>query len=135
MPKKIKKARAGRPTKYKKEFCALVIELGKEGVSRAGWAAQIDIAIATLYNWEEQQPEFLVATTRARDLSLAWWNKQGRKGIWSREFNAPAYRLQVMNRFSKDWRDKQEHEHSGKEGGAPIAMAITRTVVDPNADS
>jgi len=99
---------AGRPTKYKKEFCALVIRLGKEGVSRAGWAAQLDIAIATLYNWEENQPEFLEATTRARDLSLAWWNEQGRKGIWSRDFNAPAYRLQVMNRFSKDWRDRQE---------------------------
>lgn len=112
----------GRPTDYSASACDTVIHLGAEGASRAEWAAELDIAIQTLANWETAHPEFLAATTRARNLAQAWWEKQGRKGIWSRDFNAAAYRLQVMNRFPDDWRDKQSHEHSGPAGG-PIEMA------------
>lgn len=107
----------GRPTDYRAEACETVLALGREGASRAEWCAELDISFNTLYNWEEQYPEFLRATTRARQLAQAWWEKQGRRGIWSREFNASAYRLQVMNRFPDDWRDKQSHEVTGKDGG------------------
>ena len=89
-------------------MCELVVELGTEGASRAELAAELGIVIKTLHNWETAHPEFLQATTRARDLALAWWNLQGRKGIWAKSFNAAAYRLQVMNRFPRDWRDRQE---------------------------
>ena len=51
--------------------------------------------------------------SRARELSLAWWEKEGRKGISSRDFNSNAYRLQVCNRFPDDWRDQQRLELSG----------------------
>ena len=51
--------------------------------------------------------------TRAREFSLAWWEAQGLAGIWSKDFNAHAYRLQMMNRFPDDWRDRQELEVSG----------------------
>ena len=94
-------------------MCARVVELGADGTSRAELAADLGISIQTLHNWEAAHPEFLEATTRARDLALAWGNKQGRLGIWAKGFNAAAYRLQVMNRFPRDWRDKQEVEHSG----------------------
>ena len=85
-----------------------VVDCGKDGYSRAELAAELGIAIQTLHNWEAAHPEFLEATTRARDLALAWWNRQGSKGIWAKSFNAAAYRLQVMNRFPRDWRDRQE---------------------------
>jgi hypothetical protein len=119
----------GRPTKYDAAMCERVVALAREGAGRAEIAAELDVAIQTFHNWEAAHPEFLEATTRARDLSLAWWNKQGRAGIWAREFNANAYRLQVMNRFPSDWRDKQDHEHSGP-GGGPIDFTVTRQVVD-----
>lgn len=99
---------AGRPSDYEPEFCETVIEMGREGASRAEMAAELEISHQTWYNWEKKHPEFLEATTRARHLAQGWWEKQGRKGIWSREFNASAYRLQMMNRFPKDWRDKQD---------------------------
>lgn len=98
----------GRPTGYTPEARETVIALGRIGASRAEWAAELDIAIQTLHNWEGAHPEFLEATTRARDLAQAWWEEQGRKGITSRDFNASAYRLQVMNRFPSDWRDKTD---------------------------
>ena len=108
---------AGRPSSYKKEFCDLVIGLGQEGKSLAQIAATIGCARQTLYNWADTHEEFLDALTRARDLSLSWWEDQGQKGIWSREFNANAFKLQVMNRFPDDYRDKQSIEHTGADGG------------------
>ena len=132
MPNDAEKRPVGAPTKYNLGAIDTVLRLGAEGASRAEWAAELGIAWQTLFNWEEKHPEFLDATTRARELAQAWWEKQGRVGIWEPKFNANAYRLQVMNRFPADWRDKREHEVSGPNGG-PIN--VTRTIVDPALES
>ena len=91
-----------------------IIEMGRIGCSKAEICADIDICFQTWQNWREAHPEFLETTTRAENLSQAWWESQGRQGIWSREFNAPAYSLQVRNRFPADWRDKHDVQHSGE---------------------
>ena len=105
---------AGRPTKYDPAFCERVVELGKEGYSKASIAAELGVVRKTLDEWAAEHEEFSDAITRAREFSLAWWETQGRSGIWAgSQFNANAYRLQVMNRFPDDWRDKQEVAHSG----------------------
>lgn len=104
----------GRPTKYDPIYCDRVVELAKDGLGRIELAAELGVTRQTLATWEEAHPEFLAATTRAAEISGAWWAKQGRMGIWAgKDFNANAYRLQVMNRFPADWRDKQDIEHSG----------------------
>ena len=82
--------KVGRPTDYRPEMCERVVALGKDGVSRAEICYELDICFQTLRNWEEAHPEFLEATTRAKHLSQGWWEKQGRTGIWSREFNSSA---------------------------------------------
>ena len=107
---------AHRPTKYRPEFCLRVVELGADGMGRAEIAHELGTNRQTLHDWEAAHPAFADAMTRARDAALAWWEKQGRKGIWGgKAFNAQAYRLQVINRFPKDYRDKQEHRHSIEE--------------------
>ena len=104
-----------RPTKYNPEaMLPRIIEMGRIGCSKAEICADIDICFNTWTNWRETEPEFLRSTTRAEHLSQAWWESQGRQGIWSREFNAPAYSLQVRNRFPNDWRDKHDVQHSGE---------------------
>jgi hypothetical protein len=117
------KRKPGRPSVYRPEACETVMQLGREGASRAEFALELGISFQTMRNWENTHPEFLEATTRAKELSQAWWEKQGRAGIWSRDFNAPAYRLQMLNRFRDDWRDKHDHEHTGKDGG-PLDISI-----------
>lgn len=120
-------AKVGRPTKYTPEACEVVLTLGAEGQSRAVMAAELDVAISTFQDWEETNPEFRVATSRARDLALAWWERQGIKGIWSKDFNANAYRLQVMNRFPAAWRDKQEVDNRFPEG---VTVEVINRVVE-----
>lgn len=112
----------GRPTKYDPAYCEDVVEMGRKGKSRAVMARELDVAMSTMQDWEERHLEFRAATTRARGLARAWWEEQGRSGIWaSGEFNASAYRLQMQNRFPRYWRDRKSVEHSGPEGG-PIEV-------------
>jgi transposase-like protein len=107
-------SKGGRPTKYDPGFCDAVVEAGKQGYSKAMIAAELDVVRQTLDNWAAEHPEFLDALTRAREAALAWWEKQGLLGLWSRDFNAAAYKLQVTNRFPEDWREKSEVQHSGE---------------------
>ena len=103
-----------RPSSYAPTFCDRVVELARDGLGRIEIAVALGVTRQTLLNWEKEFPEFLDATTRAAEISGAWWAEQGRKGIWAGPaFNANAYRLQVMNRFPDDWREKQEVQHSG----------------------
>ena len=95
----------GRPTDYKPEYCELVVSLGKEGAGKAEMASACGVVRQTLDNWMKAHPQFLDAVTRAREESLAWWEKMGRTGItMGKQFNANAYALQVFNRFPDDWK-------------------------------
>lgn len=120
-----------RPTDYDPEYCERVVELGREGESVVGIAADLGVSKQTVYNWQEKHPEFLDAMTRARDLSESWWASQGKKGIWSREFNASAYRLQMMNRFG--WGERSQNEHYGP-GGGSIPHEMQVKLVRPDGD-
>jgi hypothetical protein len=114
----------GRPTKYDPDtMIPRMLELASEGAGRLEICAELGVSLQGFLDWEAAHPEFLDSTTRAREISQAWWEKQGRAGIWSKDFNAPAYSLQVRNRFPKDWRDK--HEVTG-EGGGPLRFVIER---------
>lgn len=123
----------GRPSEYDPAYCDLVLELGKDGKSRAQIAAALDCSRQTLANWEEKHPDFMDAMTRARDLSLAWWEGAGQKGIWlgGSGFNANAFSLQIRNRFPDDYRDRKDVGINGGANGVPVAITINRQIVDP----
>lgn len=102
--------KVGRPTNYDPAYCEQVIELGAKGKSRAQMAAHIGCSRQTMSEWEAKHPEFADATTRARDLALAWWEQAGQVGMFMKGFNANAFSLQIRNRFPEDYRDKKDHE-------------------------
>ncbi len=111
---------AGRPSKYDPAFCDRVIELGREGASKAEIALELDICYATFDTWQNDKPEFLEAVKRAERLSQGWWEKKGRSATFGgvEGFNATSFIFNMKNRFKADWRDKQELEHSGSIGSA-----------------
>ena len=115
----------GRPTDYREEYCAQVIEWGKDGWSRAELANGLDISRQTLANWEAAHPEFLDATSRARDASLAWWEQQGREGVTKShdQFNHGLYGKCMGGRFPEEPYRTTKHEHSGPNGG-PIPARL-----------
>lgn len=118
----------GRPTDYRPEYCERVIELGRDGCSIVEMCAELDVDRSTLERaWPEQFPEFSQALARARAFSQAWWEKQGREGVWESQggpkINAGLYSRSMAARFPHDWRESNKTEISGPNGG-PIESSI-----------
>lgn len=105
----------GRPTKYDPAFCDQIIELGREGASKAEMALRLGINRSTFTEWEANRADFSAAVKEAETLSQGWWEMKGRQATFGGidGFNATSYIFQMKNRFSSDWRDKRETEHSG----------------------
>ena len=57
----------GRPTKYKPEFCDVIIELGREGKTKSHMAQALDVSRDTIHEWTRVHPEFSDAMKRAED--------------------------------------------------------------------
>lgn len=70
-----KKAKVGRPTKYKPEYCEKVIEHMRLGKSLTSFAASIGSYRELLYDWQKANPEFLHACKTAQELSQEWWEE------------------------------------------------------------
>jgi transposase len=104
---------AGRPTKYKPEFCEIVIACGDEGKGKAEMARELEIHHSTFSAWQEEHPEFSAAVKEALFRSQAWWEGKGRQATFGevQGFNATSYIFNMKNRFPDEWRDKHEVEN------------------------
>ena len=113
---------AGRPTKYKPEFCDVVIDCGRAGMGKAEMAAELKIAYSNFDIWQHEHPEFQEAVKEAVRQSQAWWERQGRIATFGAVpgFNATSYIFQMKNRFKDDWREK--HDVDVTSNGATIAL-------------
>lgn len=118
----------GRTPDYDPKFCKTVIELGREGYSKARMAAHIGVAKQTIDNWAKVNPEFLDALSRARTLSQAWWEQEAQGGLKNRDFNAGIWDKSVKSMFRDDYTDRTVNEIVGKDDGAI-------EIKDSNADA
>jgi transposase len=101
----------GQPSKYKPEFCDLLIDHMATGLSFESFAAVVGVHRDTLYEWEKVHPEFAEAKKLAFDQCLLTWEKIGIGNIInkeSRSLNASIWIFNMKNRFK--WRDKQADE-------------------------
>lgn len=85
--KKQEKRRPGQPTKYKPEYCQMVIDHMKTGRSLASFAASIGTYRQILYHWQEKNPEFLDACKTAQELSLQWFEEFSMQAATGRIFD------------------------------------------------
>lgn len=76
---------AGRPSKYKPEFCDLLIEHMERGGSYEGFAGhpKVRVSIATIYTWEQEHPEFLEAKGCAFAAARNHWDEIGSTNVHS----------------------------------------------------
>lgn len=57
----------GRPTKYKPEYTDLTYKFCLLGATDEDLAEFLDVAIATIYNWKKDVPEFLEAQREGKE--------------------------------------------------------------------
>ena len=122
MPSNLKNKKNGRPSKYKKTFCKVAIDLMKDGASRIEVCAAIDISYLTFYEWVTPESRYYIkqfsdAIKKGELLSQAWWEKKGRTKLEERDFNSTLWFMNVKNRFRKSplpWSDKTEVDVNNK---------------------
>ena len=119
---------AGRPSEYDEAYCERVIELGKDGKSKAQMAAAFDVSRQTIDNWAAAHPEFLEALSRAMAHCQAWWEDKGAKGMETPGFNAAVWKKSVEARFREDYTEHQEQTIKGE----MTHRVIERRIVDPS---
>lgn len=131
----------GRPTLYRPEYCDELVEFARKGFSLGAFAGQIGVSHQTVKDWKERHPEFLAACERASPARQLHWEEKairvGERGGGPGTAQIIQFALNNIGGLDKgEWRNKQELEHTGPNGGPMQVQRIERVVVDPsNSDS
>ena len=67
MPQAVKQRSAGRPSKFKQEYCDRAFDFALVGMTDDEIAGALKIDRATLYRWKNSYPELCDAIKRGRD--------------------------------------------------------------------
>lgn len=124
----------GRPSLYDAKYCEEVIALGKIGKSTEAIGAILGVGTKTLYNWRDQNPEFLHALELAKEFELQWWEDIGQTHMVenkeSDKLNASIWSRSMAARFPKKYRESVKQEVTGADG-APLLSGIQVSFIKP----
>jgi len=107
----------GRPTTYRAEYCERVIELGKLGKSLVQICSELDVVKGTLFNWCDNNPDFLTAMEKSRSHAQNYWESIGHDGMLNKSIDASIWSRSMAARFPADWRESKHQEVTGANGG------------------
>lgn len=124
-------AKPGRPTKYDKAFCEQAVAFLAHGYSVAALAGELGVSKQTLYNWQDEHPEFFDAVKRGQAKAALWWENVLRTCATTGTTSTAAI-FGLKNRAPEEWRDRVEH--SGPDGGPIAIQKIEYAIVDPSAE-
>lgn len=113
---------AGRPTKYRPEYCQIAEDTLSEGLSQAVLAGKLNVDEDTITNWKAEHEEFFGAIKRGSSKGRELWERMGIQGASGQidGFNATSWIFNMKNRFG--WRDRQEV--FGEGGGALVVQIV-----------
>lgn len=109
---KTKPKKLGRASKYKEEYCDLLIEHMKKGLSFDSFAGIVKVNLDTLYEWGKVHKEFSEAKKLAFEENRIYWEEIGIAGMVGKipGFNATIWIFNMKNRFK--WRDNHHIEQN-----------------------
>lgn len=90
----------------------IILTLSEEGASIIELSVELGISRDTFYELSKRDEKFSDTVKRCKDLSEAWWTKQGRKNLDNKDFSYTGWYMNMKNRFN--WSDKQEITHAGE---------------------
>jgi hypothetical protein len=119
----------GRPSSYRREYCAKIIKAMATGLSAEAAAAKIGISARSLFYWQREHPEFLQAIQEGRQRGLLWWEKRAQAMAQGKPGNTQIVMLGLRNRSraAHGWNNETlKVEHSGPDG--PFAVEATHII-------
>jgi len=142
--KRPKREGEGRPTSYRPEFATQAAKLCQFGATDIEMADFFEVSVSTLYLWKNLHEEFSEAVIAGKEKA----DERVQRALFNRavgytfesekvfQFQGDIIRAPtrehvppdpsaamnwLKNRRPDEWRDKREHEVTGKDGG-PIAI-------------
>ena len=121
---------SGRPTKYKEEYCEMLENHMKSGLSFESFGGVIGVCEDTLFEWKKQHQEFSDSYKKGRTASMLHWEEMGHDMVLAGQGNATTWIFNMKNRFG--WKDKSESDINikslkglidVKEDNKPLEMA------------
>ena len=106
-----KQIKIGRPTKYKPEYCEMLVEHMTGGLSFEAFGAVADVSEDTLHEWKKVHKEFSESYKKGLSHSRKHWEEMGHDMVLAGQGNTTAWIFNMKNRFN--WKDKKEIEQSG----------------------
>lgn len=143
-------AKPGRPTDYKPEHAKQARKLCELGATDVELADFFEVHVSTIYRWQAKHEKFCEALKAGKDAA----DERVERSLYHKAvgysfdavkiFNASGTPLEVpyrehippdttaaifwlKNRRRDEWRDKQDHEHTGKDG-APLVPVLNVTI-------
>lgn len=86
------KNKGGRPSKYKPEYCDMLIDHMARGNPVQTFAAIAHITVDGLNKWFQMHPDFLHAKNIGKPYQLAWWLELGK----ALTVDDPTYQLELL---------------------------------------
>jgi hypothetical protein len=125
---------AGKPPKYREEYCELVIDHMAKGHSFDSFGGAVGVCNQTLYNWASKYPEFEQAKREGFAKAQLFWEKIGIAGVVGKVpgFNVTGWIFNMKNRFK--WHDRQEIQHELGEGTKQILLDAAKAKEIISAD-
>lgn len=100
----------GCPTKYRPEYCDMLIDHMSAGYSFESFSAIVKTNRDTLFEWAKVHPAFSDAKRNAYDENLLFWEKAGIENLrnYGKEssFNSTVWVFNLKNRHN--WRDNRD---------------------------
>lgn len=125
---------AGRPSKYQAAYANEVVTYCEQGYSLTAFAGYIGVCRDTIAEWCGAHPEFSAAVKRAKAKRAMWWEDRARhvalEGGSGGQSTMVIFGLK--NHAPDDYQDRQQLEHTGKDGNA-LTVSIVRYADDPPA--
>ena len=116
---------AGRPTTYKPEYCDLLLDHMKSGLSFESFGAIADCCEDTLFEWLKKHKEFSESYKKGISYSRKFWEDLGLVGTTEgKNFNATTWIFNMKNRFG--WKDRNDFTS----GDRPIDISSVIQIVD-----
>lgn len=124
-------AKAGRPTKYKPEYCDQLVDHMTDGYSFESFAGKCEVNIDTLYHWCTIHPSFSEAKKIAVEKCRLFWERMGIEGLRYKDFNATVWIFNMKNRFK--WRDNYSEVEQTEKPQGSVYKLHDRNKSDPKA--
>lgn len=125
----------GRPSTFKKKYCEILIDQGKQGKTIAHFCATLGIGRPTFYDWLKANPEFRQAEHVADAMREAYWDDRMRENAEQNKGNSNMLKFYSSVRFGLSEKHTVDNQSSDGSMSPPSRIEIVPVAPENASDN